>query len=60
MNLGEMPDDEYREWKRALAGQDGYCRAKDPDLRFMCYLPIGHDGDHLGGEMPTIEIDEPW
>jgi hypothetical protein len=58
--VSEMTDDEDREWRKALAGQPGYCRAKDEGRRFMCYLPTGHDGDHIGGEMPTIELDEPW
>lgn len=58
--VDDMPEEARADWKRALAGEPGYCRAKDPERRFMCYLPTGHDGDHVGGEMPTIELDEPW
>lgn len=49
--------------KAALAGQPGYCRAKNyesPTEVFMCYLDDGHEGEHLGFELPTIELDEPW
>lgn len=42
-----------------LSGAPGFCRAIDPTGTFICALPVKHDGDHEGFEMPTIEIDDP-
>jgi hypothetical protein len=42
----------------ALGAGEGICRALNPTRTFMCELDAGHDGDHEGFELPTIELDE--
>ena len=42
----------------ALGGVPGICRALNDERTFMCSLDAGHDGDHHGFELPTIELDE--
>lgn len=36
-----------------------WCSAINPERTHICDQPRGHDGDHRGPEMPTVEIDEP-
>lgn len=42
----------------ALGGKPGICRALNRERTHMCDLDAGHDGDHLGFELPTVTIDE--
>lgn len=51
---------DYTDRQRAALGAGtGICRALNPSRTFMCDLDEGHDGDHSGFELPTIEIAEP-
>jgi hypothetical protein len=35
-----------------------WCAAINPERTHICDRQFGHDGDHAGPEMPTVEIDE--
>ncbi len=35
-----------------------WCAAINPDRTHICDQPTGHEGDHIGPEMPTVTIDE--
>jgi hypothetical protein len=43
---------------QALGATPGYCRALNPERTFMCDQPAGHEGEHVGFELPTITLDE--
>ena len=50
---------DYTDRQRAALGAgSGICRAISLDRMFMCELDEGHDGDHLGFELPTVTLDE--
>lgn len=36
----------------------GSCGAINPERTHLCTLPAGHEGDHVGEEMPTVTLDE--
>lgn len=35
-----------------------WCAAINPERTHICEKPRGHGGDHVGPELPTVEIDE--
>lgn len=37
---------------------DDWCAALNPARTHMCDLPKGHDGDHSGLPLPTVELDD--
>lgn len=60
---GGRPEIDYTDRQRAALGAAPWvCRALNPEGTFMCELIEGHEGDHEGFELPTIEIaeGEPW
>lgn len=54
-----MSEPDYTDRQHAALGATpGICRALNPDRTFMCELDAGHEGDHLGFELPTVTLDE--
>lgn len=37
-----------------------WCAAINPERTHICEKPRGHDGDHMGPELPTVTLDEPF
>jgi len=35
-----------------------WCAELNPERTHMCDKPRGHEGDHAGPELPTVQIDE--